>query len=133
MRSSSLLILISLFSFTILIGQNEKAMKHHLAGEMALNSGAYDEALTNFNAAIKNDPSSTWSYIYRGMAYEGIENYEQAVNDFSKALELSPDLTIVYEYRGIAYSFYDFDKAILDFGQSIKYKIQSKFGCSLEQ
>lgn len=111
-------IAISVVSFA----QNELAMPFHEAGEDAMNKGMYDKAIKNFSLAIKEDPTSTWSFIYRGITYDRSLDKNSAIKDFTSAIELAPEQPISYEYRGeIYYQREDYEKAIEDFSNALKY------------
>ena len=56
-----------------------------------LQSGKHDEALTNLNAAITNDPSNAVLYFARGTVYEHLKKEDNAVADYKKALEINPE------------------------------------------
>lgn len=56
-----------------------------------LQAGKHDEALTNLNTAITNDPSNVVLYFARGTVYENLKQEDKAVADYKKALELKPD------------------------------------------
>lgn len=56
-----------------------------------LQSGNNDEALTNLDAAIVNDPKNAVLFFARGTVYENLKNKDKAVTDYGKAIELNPD------------------------------------------
>ncbi len=56
-----------------------------------LQSGKHEEALTNLNTAITNDPSNAVLYFARGTVYENLKEEEKAITDYKKALEVKPD------------------------------------------
>ena len=87
-------------------GNNEKAAEYISKGRKAypdnnnliveelegfLQSGNHQEALTNLNTAITNDPSNVVLYFARGTVYENLKEIDKAVTDYKKALELKPD------------------------------------------
>ena len=70
---------------------------------MAFSSkGQYDQAITDFTAAIKIDPKDILAYNQRGNALERQGQFDQALADFAKALEINPRDTATYVNRGIA-------------------------------
>jgi tetratricopeptide (TPR) repeat protein len=52
----------------------------------------YDEAIADYNEAIRLRPQYAKTYFNRGSAYRKKGQNEQAIADYQKALELSPDL-----------------------------------------
>ena len=80
----------------------------------------YDEAITEFDNAIKANPNSANIYYDRGVIYDKKGELDQAIADFSKAIEIDPALTDAYYNRGFAYykkgdpehAISDYDKVI---------------------
>ena len=57
-------------------------------GLAALNEGNFDAAITEFTAAIANDPKDPFAYISRAEAYEGKGDAASAISDYRKVLTL---------------------------------------------
>ena len=55
----------------------------------------FDDAIADYNEAIRLRPQHALTYFNRGSAYRKKGQNEQAIADYQKALELSPDLAIV--------------------------------------
>ena len=49
-----------------------------------------DQALLDFNQAIRLDPNSLQAYKFRGGILNGLGRRDEAIADFHKALELNP-------------------------------------------
>jgi tetratricopeptide (TPR) repeat protein len=80
----------------------------------------YDEAITEFNKAIKLDPNNVEAYYSRGFAYYYNFNYDQAMSDANKAIELNPNVAEAYAIRGHAYNAkHNYDQAISDYNKAI--------------
>ncbi|MCB0381177.1 MAG: tetratricopeptide repeat protein [Flavobacteriales bacterium] len=56
-----------------------------------LASGKHQEALTNLDLAITNNPKNEVLYFARGTVYENLKNEDKAVADYKKAIEIKPD------------------------------------------
>jgi len=56
-----------------------------------LAAGKHQEALTNLDLAITNNPKNEVLYFARGTVYENLKNEEKAVADYKKAIEIKPD------------------------------------------
>jgi tetratricopeptide (TPR) repeat protein len=87
-------------------GDKETAMKYIRDGRKAypennnliveeledyLQSGKHEEALSNLDIAIKNDPTNAVLYFARGTVYENLKQSDKAIADYKKALEIKPD------------------------------------------
>ncbi|MCU0848378.1 MAG: tetratricopeptide repeat protein [Spirochaetes bacterium] len=84
---------------------------------------AYDEAIEEFNTAIKKDPADSSSYYHRGTAYRLKGDYSRAVSDFTSAIKLSPGYANAYNDRAIAYyQLKDSDNAVADAEKACKLK-----------
>jgi len=66
---------------------------HFEKGEVLLEKGKLQEALTEFNKAIERDDSYHRYYYFRARTYYRLKRYDQAVKDFKKALDISPEYT----------------------------------------
>jgi len=65
--------------------------------------GKFDQAMLDFNRAIKVDPSYAEAYINRGNIYSQQGNYAEALLDYNKAIELHSDFAQVYNNRSFIY------------------------------
>ncbi|MDR1618885.1 MAG: tetratricopeptide repeat protein [Treponema sp.] len=80
----------------------------------------YDNALEDFNRAIRLNPDCQFAYKYRGLTNVMLKRNFRALLDFNRAIRLSPDDTEVYGFRGSLYfdegkykkAYDDFDKAV---------------------
>lgn len=59
---------------------------------------AYDEAIADYNEAIRLKPSALL-YLNRGMAYQGRGDRPRALADFTRAASLDPTLEIALAHR----------------------------------
>ena len=93
-------------------------------------TGKFDQALSDFNAALKLKPNDATLYDYRGMAYRCKNMDDKAIQDFNKAMALDPKFARPYRNRAmIYYDRGDFDKSLADLrkAQSLGYKIDPDF------
>jgi tetratricopeptide (TPR) repeat protein len=82
----------------------------------------WDEAIVEFNKAIEINPTYSYAYSCRGLAYvKGKGQYDKAISDFSRAIEINPSHTIAYFNRGGAFVHIgQSDKAISDYTKAIE-------------
>jgi tetratricopeptide (TPR) repeat protein len=81
--------------------------------------GAVDEAIKNYNKAIRLDPNSAWAYFDRGVAYSLKDDLDRTISDYSKAIELAPNSAFLYLKRGETFArSLEFDRAIADFSEA---------------
>jgi type IV pilus assembly protein PilF len=93
--------------------KQEQAGVHMKMGIGQLESRQYHEAMKEFLAAQKMDPSDARIYYYLGIAYKGKGLREQAIESFEKALSLKPDYAEASNYLGTVYlEMEHWDKAI---------------------
>lgn len=76
----------------------------------------YNQALSDFNDALKQDNSLMQGYIFRAKLLAAIQEFELADMDFNKAIELSDGDANVYEERAQFYELREiWDLAIADY------------------
>jgi Flp pilus assembly protein TadD len=63
----------------------------------------FEQAIQNYNQAIKLDPKMVKAYNNRGVAYMNGKQYDLAIADFTKVIELDPKHGKAYNNRAIAY------------------------------
>ena len=98
-----------------------KAVAAHMrSAESFMEKRQFDEALVQYDKALKLDPQNPVIYVFRGGAYQGKGKVELALADFSKAIELKPNANF-YLLRGRSYAVNGNDeKAIADFSKAIE-------------
>ena len=99
-------------------------------GVANLENGKFDQALDDFNQALKLKPNDASLYDYRGIAYRTNGLDDQALQDFNKAIQLDPKFARAYRNRAMVY--YDkteYGKAVveLDKAQSLGYRLDQDF------
>jgi tetratricopeptide (TPR) repeat protein len=88
----------------------------------------YENAINDYDRAIKLDSNYVTAYIYRGNAYRSLKEYEPAIEDYSFALELNSGYTAAYINRADAHSDLgdahsdprEYSLAINDYKEAIK-------------
>jgi tetratricopeptide (TPR) repeat protein len=92
-----------------------------LDGVSSLNMNNPEEALEEFNRAVKIDPMRADGYLGRANALNTLGRYEASLNDYNKALDIDPSLANAYVNRGSAYSHLgEYENAIADYEKGLE-------------
>ncbi len=85
------------------------------------NLSLYNQAIEDYDAAIRLNPRYATAFYNRGIAYDRKGFHELAIDDFDTAIRLNPDLSDAYNQRGLAYvKDGRYDIAIENFSQAIR-------------
>jgi tetratricopeptide (TPR) repeat protein len=80
------------------------AEAHLRRGEALAGAHKYDEAIAEYNMAIRLRPDYAEAYNDRGHSYHWTGgNRDRAVADFTRAIELRPNYPTAYNNRGVVY------------------------------
>jgi tetratricopeptide (TPR) repeat protein len=74
------------------ISDRQSAVARNNCGVAYAKLGDFTEAISNFNQAIKIDPSFAKAYKNRGDAYDSIDDHQMAIADHKRAFELDSSL-----------------------------------------
>jgi len=106
------------FAFPFLFActsKHEKAIELNKSGISKIYGNQTDQALKDFDNAIKLDPLYDQPYFYRGNIKYSATDYQGALADYSKAIELNPGFADAYFNRGNLYeAINQRDKACAD-------------------
>lgn len=81
----------------------------------------YKQAIAEYTAAIKIDPSYFDAYESRAHAYWSLNDYDKAIADYTTAINIGSDDHSSFYYRGLIYEGKkDYDHAIADFKKAIE-------------
>lgn len=108
----------------------QDVQKYVDAGIEKCELGKYDQALKDFNDALKLKPNDANLYDLRGMAYRCKNMEDQAIKDFEKAMQLDPKFGRPYRNRAmIHFDRGEFDKSLADLekAKSLGYKVDPDF------
>jgi len=91
-----------------------------LRGTAELNLRLFEEAVSDFDEAVKHNPADPEGYARRAHGLAKLGELERAVADCTKALELAPNRLEYYVRRGLAYrEVRQLEKALEDFEKAI--------------
>ena len=111
----------ALDSFNAQLRRNPNARSFRARGRIRGGRGEFDEAIADFNEAIRIDPSHGDGYVGRANAWIGKDEYDKAITDCSEAIRHAANNAAAYSTRGIAWSQKnDHDKALADFDEAIR-------------
>jgi len=90
------------------------------AGKEKLQAGPFlDKAMSDFNSAIRINPTAAAHFVGRASTYMYKEEFQPAIADFTEAIRLSPGDEYTFLHRGIAYhSVNEPDNAIADYTEA---------------
>ncbi len=89
--------------------QHLSVSDYYQQGDAAYKSRAYEQAITDFSLAIKQNPAFAKAYVNRGNARYNLKDYEGALSDYNRALELNPQEVKAFVNRGnVHYILADF-------------------------
>ena len=83
------------------LAQDVKAMVDR--GMENCQSGRYDQALKDFNDALKLKPKDPTLITYRGVVYYAKGQNDLAMKEFNQALEIDPKFGKAYYQRGMIF------------------------------
>jgi len=92
--------------------------------------GQYEQAIGDFNQALKQKPNDAAILTYRGVVYYAKGQNDQAVKDFDQAIKSDPMFGRAYYQRGMVYeTLGKFNKALEDINRakSLGYKVDMDF------
>ena len=84
-------------------------------------SDQYEEAIKNYDMAIKLSPQNSSLYQWRGRVKSAMKLYVDAIVDFDKAIEIDSKKPHVFYSRGVAkYNLQRYKESITDFDKAIE-------------
>ena len=88
-----------------LTGQQEALMTFTEAGDIALHTGQYSEAIEAYTCALTIEPGYYPAYYGRGIAYQDTGNHELAIQDFLMTLDYSGHSDNPELYQHLAHNY----------------------------
>ena len=98
-----------------------KTAAYHHRGVGFLLQTKFDQAIVEFNEALRIDPTYKRSYNSRGNAWKGKGELDIAIADYNEAIRLDPNFAFPYNGRANAwYNKGEWDRAIADYDEVIR-------------
>ena len=99
---------------------NQLAAVNITLGMVHNGTGKYEDAVKDFEKALKTDPTNAAAYRGLAKAYEALGSPQKSESTFQKAIELKPDYWAGYNDLGVFYFQHGrYDDAITQFKQVI--------------
>lgn len=96
---------------------------YQLLASALAEKGKFEDAIDNYNKAIRISPDIHLHYCGRGLAYDNLHQYQRAIDDYNHAIRLKPDYADVYFLRGNSYDGLGlYQQAIKDYNEAIRLK-----------
>ncbi len=85
--------------------------------------GNLEEAIKEYNIAIKYKPDYAMAHNNLGVAYYNKGEFDKAIEEYQSAIKYKPDYAMAHNNLGVTYyNKGEFDKAIEEYQSAIKYK-----------
>jgi tetratricopeptide (TPR) repeat protein len=82
---------------------SDTAESHLFIGKFYLESGQFDQAVAELNAAAERNPKLSLVHFYLGLAHIKKQEYTAARDEFLKDAAIEPDLALNYDQLGEVY------------------------------
>jgi len=97
------------------------ASAFHNTGIAYEKKGQWQQAIEQYDEAIKRNPPNPLSLVARGYAYMNTGEFDRAITDYNAAIAVQPTNAFALMRRGLAYHFkLDFGRAIMDFDLALR-------------
>ncbi len=109
--------------FIIVNTSSNKAMSYYKIADYCQEQENFDEAIKQYNNAIKNKQDFVEAHNDLGIVYSVMEEFDKAIEEYKLAIKYKPDYSNAYYNLGNAYIHKnEFDKAIQKYQTAIKHK-----------
>lgn len=122
-----IILLISLTPFNAAAATKQTAAESYYKKAVALSdAGKYQDAIKNFDLAIKRNAKYVLAYIGKGNALTNLKKYEEAISCFDKAMQIDWKDPQAYFYKGkVFYLQGNYEGAVTSFEVAIKLEFEN--------
>jgi tetratricopeptide (TPR) repeat protein len=122
-RAAVLLIVVTATAAAVRAGQADAtdATRHLKQGDKWYRDKAWDEAIAEYDRAIRLNPKNPDAFNHRGAARAQRGEWDQAIKDYGEAIRLDPKLDTAFYNRGESLANQrKWDNAITDYTEAIR-------------
>lgn len=87
------------------VSNKKKALEFYNEGQDYQTREQYDQAIVQYNKAIKSDPNFAFAWDNMGLCYRKLNRYEEAIKCYNKSLEIEPKGTMPLQNIAVAYDY----------------------------
>ena len=84
------------------LGDDAPGFAHSIRGRAHSGLKEWEDAIQDFDEAIKLNPAVGQFFMFRGIALNARRQFRKALDDFNEALRLQPNLPMAYHQRALA-------------------------------
>ena len=110
---------------TVSAAESQKAEKIYNQGIVYYQQGKLDEAITQFDEAIKIKPNFAKAYFNRATAKAELKKYAESISDYNMAILLEPTAKSYFSRGLIRYKLKDYTGAESDFDNCIQNDVSN--------
>jgi tetratricopeptide (TPR) repeat protein len=93
--------------------------KLYSIGAFFVEQEKFNESIIYFDKILILDNKNSRTFLYRGIAKNGLEKFDEALLDLNRAIELEPDFGYTYLHRGFSNLQLGLDEqACIDFNKA---------------
>ena len=113
----------SLFLVAVGCGGSGDAGKHFDAAAELEEKGRLEEAIAEYDEAVRISPQYVVAYSNRATIYHELGQYQQAVESYNQAIAVNPNFNVLYNNRASSYySLGEYELAVLDLNRFIDFE-----------
>jgi tetratricopeptide (TPR) repeat protein len=120
------------------VSPSVSAGMYHIRGDSYFAKSYFDQAIDDYNQALRLDPNNALTYANRGRAYSWKGDINQAFADCNQAIQMNPNFANAYAFRGIVYvQIGNFEQGMADLNTAMRIEpnnaVASQFLASVYQ